>query len=154
VHGAAFGGGIGLAAACDLVLCSNDTKFSLSELRLGLVASCISPFIVKRIGEGRTKDLVFTARQFDGKQAEMYGLVTRSVPHAELESLVIEYVSMILKGSPKAREISKELIHQVAEGNITVYDSEKTAGLLADVRVSKEARERLEEFVGKKLLRR
>lgn len=147
VHGAAFGGGIGLAAACDIVLCADETRFSLSELRVGLVASCISPYVVKKIGESRTRELVFTARHFDGKEAEKYGLAGKSVPMEKLDQLTREYVAMILKGAPKARELSKKLIYQVASGKITPLSIKQTAKILADVRVSKEATERIDDFL-------
>jgi methylglutaconyl-CoA hydratase len=147
VHGASYGGGIGLAAACDIVLCAEDTRFAFTELKMGLVASCISPYIVKKIGENRTLDLVLTGRLFDGPEAENFGLVNKTVPRTHLEQLVGEYVSFILRGTPKAREMSKKLIHQVAMGKITVVHTRQTAELLAEVRVSDEATARIADFL-------
>jgi methylglutaconyl-CoA hydratase len=149
VHGAAYGGGIGLAAACDMAICANDTRFSLSELRMGLVASSISPYILKKLGESRTKELVFTARQFDGIQAEIYGLVIRSVPRDQLEIVLHEYIANIRKGAPKARRLAKELILQLAEGDVNQLVIEKTARLLADIRVAEEAQQRINGFLHK-----
>lgn len=153
IHGFAYGGGIGLASACDMTYCSDDTMFCFSELRVGLVASVISPYILKRLDESRAKELIFTGKQFDGFQAEKYGLVNRSLPAANLEQVVLENVSLILKGAPKAREISKKLIHDVTSGKIDVTSIKQTARLLAEVRVAKEAVERMESFLNEKAKR-
>lgn len=149
VHGSAFGGGVGLAAACDMAVCANDTLFSLSELRMGLVASSISPYILKKAGESRTRELVLTSRQFNGIQAETYGLVNRSVPKEQLETALNEYVSQIRKGAPKARRMAKELITQLSAVTINQTVVEKTAKLLADVRVADEAQQRINGFLHK-----
>jgi methylglutaconyl-CoA hydratase len=151
IHGSVYGGGIGLAAACDMAYSTEDTKFCFSELRVGLVASVISPYIVRKLGESRAKELIFTGRVFDGYQAEKYGLVNRSLPSESLEQLVGEYVSMILKGAPKAREISKELIHDVVSGKVGVTNTKHTAKILADVRISREAVERIESFLSERV---
>lgn len=150
VHGASYGGGIGLAAACDITLCTENTRFAFTELRMGLVASCITPYIVKKIGESRTMELVLTGRQFDGFDAEKFGLVNRAISETNLEQLIGEYVCFTLKGASKAREISKELIHYVAMGKITFAHTQQTAELLAEVRVSREATERMDNFLQKK----
>ncbi|MBR9682069.1 MAG: hypothetical protein GOV02_00145 [Candidatus Aenigmarchaeota archaeon] len=68
VHGAVIGGGNGLVATCDLVFCDDDTKFSLSEVKRGLVPAVISPYVLKRIGEYATRELMLTGRRFDGKK--------------------------------------------------------------------------------------
>lgn len=149
VHGAAYGGGVGLAAACDMAFCSDDTQFSLSELRMGLVASSISPYVLKKIGENRTKDLVFTSRLFTGQDAEKYGLVNRSVPASQLDSILNEYLIQIGKGAPKARSLAKNLILELSPLDIDRSVVEKTAGLLAEVRVADEAQNRINSFLKK-----
>lgn len=149
VHGAAYGGGVGLAAACDMAFCADESKFSLSELRMGLVASTISPYVLKKLGESRTKELIFTGFQFGGKDAETFGLVTRSVPSKELDSIVHEYLSFIYKGGSKARSLSKHLIHELSPAIITLENIEKTARLLAEVRVSDEAQHRIKSYLNK-----
>lgn len=149
IHGAAYGGGIGLAAACDMSICTDDTVFSLSELRMGLVASAISPYIFKKLGESRSKELIFTGRIINGKQAESYGLVNRSVSSHELDATVNEYTDFIHKGSMNARKLVKDLIHELAPDRITQDIMEKTARLLAEVRVSNDAQHRMKEFLTK-----
>lgn len=149
IQGAAYGGGIGLAAACDLAICAHDTRFSLSELRMGLVASTISPYIIKRLGENKAKDLIFTGRQFNGEEAESYGLVNRSVPSIDLEMIAGEYISLMRKGGVNARELSKQLIQKVAPNQITNEIIEDTAQTLANVRTSNEAQERMKSFLHK-----
>lgn len=149
IHGAAYGGGIGLAAACDMAICTDDTSFSLSELRMGIVASAIGPYIIKKLGEARSKELVFTGKVFNGKQAEAYGLVNLSVQMQEIDTTLNEYVSLIHKGSANARKLAKSLIHQLSPVQITQDIMEKTARLLAEVRVSNDAQHRMKEFLTK-----
>lgn len=149
INGAAFGGGLGLATACDLALCSESSKFSLSELRIGIVAAVISPYLFKKLGESRMKELIYTARVFEGNEAEKLGLVIRSVSELELDAHVDDLVKQIQKGAPKARIFSKELIHKVAEGTINTDDYEVTAGILANVRTTEEARSRIHAFLNK-----
>jgi methylglutaconyl-CoA hydratase len=147
VHGAAFGGGVGLAAACDLAICTQDTRFSLSELRMGLVASTISPYILRKLGESKAKELVFTSRQFIGKEAESIGLVNRSVPAKDIEIVAGEYISLMKKGGVKARGLSKQLIQRTAPNPVTNEVIEDTAKILADVRTSNEAQERMKSYL-------
>jgi methylglutaconyl-CoA hydratase len=149
IHGAAYGGGVGLAAACDMAVCTEDTQFSLSELRMGLVASSISPYVLKKIGESRTKDLVFTSRLFTGSQAEVYGLVNQSVSENKMESVLNEYITQIHTGAPKARKLAKKLIQDLSPIDINQAVIEKTARLLADVRVADEAQQRINSFLNK-----
>jgi methylglutaconyl-CoA hydratase len=149
VHGAAVGGGAGLVAACDIAVCYENTKFALSELRIGVVAACISPYLVKKMGESRTKELVFTSLSFKGKDAEEYGLVNRSVAKIGVNSIVQNYISQIKLGSASARKQSKELIHSFSSETIGQNFVEKTAKILADVRVSDDARDRMALFLKK-----
>jgi Enoyl-CoA hydratase/carnithine racemase len=149
VHGAAYGGGVGLAAACDMAICSDDTQFSLSELRMGLVASSISPYVLKKIGENRTKELVFTSRLFTGQEAEKFGLVNRSVSASQLDAVLNEYLSQIAKGAPKARALAKKLILELSPLDIDEAVVERTASLLAEVRVADEAQNRINSFLKK-----
>ena len=149
VQGAAVGGGAGIVAACDLAVCHENTKFALSELRIGVVAACISPFLLKKLGEGRTKELVFTALSFKGKDAEDYGLVNRSVAKIGMNTVVQNYVSLINQGAASARKMSKQLIHAMSSQVIDEDSVIKTAKILADIRVSDEAQERMGAFLKK-----
>jgi methylglutaconyl-CoA hydratase len=149
VHGAAYGGGVGLASACDIVIADETTKFSLSELRIGIVAASISPYLFKKLGESRLKELVYTASVFNGSEALAFGLVNNSVPLISLEKTIKSYVDKIKKGAPKARSLSKKLIHKVVDGEITEKSIEETAEILAKVRVLDEAKERIGDFLKK-----
>jgi methylglutaconyl-CoA hydratase len=149
VHGVAMGGGAGLVAACDLAVCEDNTHFALSELRIGVVAACISPYLLKKLGEIRTKELVFTSLSFKGRDAEDYGLVNRSVALIGLNSIVQNYISLIQKGSAKARTLSKQLIHSLANETTGFGFIEETAKLLADIRVSPDAQESMGKFLKK-----
>jgi methylglutaconyl-CoA hydratase len=147
IHGVAYGGGIGLTLACDITICTDEAKLSFSELRMGIVAATICPYVFKKLGEARTKELIFTSRVFNGKDAESIGLVSHSVPETDLESYIAEITASIQQGDAKARNLSKELIHQVALGNIGISDVETTAHMLAKARVSVEARDRIGMFL-------
>ena len=149
VQGSAVGGGAGLVAACDMAVCHENTQFSLSELRIGVVAACISPYLLKKLGEPRTKELLFTALSFKGKDAEAYGLVNRSVAKIGVNKVIQNYISLILLGSAGARKLSKQLIHSLANDAIDEDSVVKTAKILADIRVSDEAQERMAAFLKK-----
>jgi methylglutaconyl-CoA hydratase len=75
VHGAAIGGANGILAACDFAYCDDETTFSLSEVKIGIIPACISPYVTKRVGEYGSKELMLTGKRFKGKEAEKHKLV-------------------------------------------------------------------------------
>ncbi len=85
VHGAAIGGANGLLAACDFAFADENTVFSLSEVKIGIVPACISPYIIKRVGEYHAKDLMLTGRRIQGNEAEKFGLVNKSFSEDQME---------------------------------------------------------------------
>jgi methylglutaconyl-CoA hydratase len=149
VHGAALGGGTGLAAVCDIVIAARDATFGFTEVRLGLVPAVISPFVVAKIGPSAARELFLTGARFSAEKAREIGLVHAVVEPDALEAEVRRTVDAILASGPEAVAAAKALIRRVAAG-----PSADTAALaaetLADVRVSAEGQEGLRAFLGKR----
>ncbi|MCF8338916.1 MAG: enoyl-CoA hydratase/isomerase family protein, partial [Bacteroidales bacterium] len=109
VHGAAIGGANGLLAACDFAFADDDTVFSLSEVKIGVVPACISPYVVKRVGEFSSRDLMLTGRRFKGIEAEEYKLINRSIPMDEMDNHVQELIAQLRTSGPEAMKHAKNL---------------------------------------------
>lgn len=150
VHGAAIGGANGLLAACDIVLAEEQTVFSLSEVKIGIVPACISPYIIKRVGEYPAKELMLTGMRFKGEKAVEVGLVNRSLPIGELDEMIESYVSGFKTSGPKAIAQCKELIDQVVN-HLSLDDAKNyTAEMIADIRASEEGQEGMAAFLEKR----
>ena len=150
VQGAAFGGGVGLVAACDIALASYAASFCLSEARLGLIPSVISPYVVEAIGARAARRYFQTAERIDAEQAQALGLVHEVVPHERLDSRLAELVGHLLDNGPAAMAASKELIRRVASGPVDDAMVEDTARRIADIRATAEGREGLRAFLEKR----
>ncbi|WII95269.1 enoyl-CoA hydratase/isomerase family protein [Moraxella haemolytica] len=150
VHGAALGGGMGLASACDICVASSAAKFATSEVRLGLSPSTISPYVIKAIGARQAGRYFLTAERIDAKQAHAIGLV-HEVTDDEmgLDALIDDLIDNILKGAPKAQHASKELIDMVAHADIDDELLQKTANHIAKIRTGDEAKSGLGAFLSK-----
>lgn len=150
VHGAAIGGANGLLAACDIAICSDETVFSLSEVKIGIVPACISPFVIKRVGEYGSKELMLTGRRINGKEAEWFRLVNKSLPENELESYLNNLQAALLTSGPKAVSHCKVLIDQVSN-KISLQEAlTYTAGMIAEIRSSDEGQEGMAAFLEKR----
>jgi methylglutaconyl-CoA hydratase len=150
VHGAAFGGGVGLVAACDIALASQAANFCLSEARLGLIPAVISPYVVEAIGARAARRYFQTAEQFDADTALALGLVHEVVPADQLDTRLEEMVGILLKNGPAAMAASKDLIRRVAAGPIDDAMVEDTAVRIADIRATDEGREGVQAFLEKR----
>ncbi len=151
VQGAAFGGGAGLVAACDIAIASTEAQFCFSEVKLGLIPAVISPYVVKAIGERAAKHLFMTAETFDGKQAKKLKLVQHCVALEELESFTLNYAAGIAKLAPEAVSACKTLVDQVAGKVIDEKMMHYTAELIAKKRVSVEGQRGLRAFLNKEV---
>ena len=148
VEGAAFGGGAGLAAACDMAIATAGTKFSFSEAKLGLVAGTISPYVVEAVGPRTARALFATARVFDAAYAEKVGLVTEVVADvAALRAAAHRIATDILACAPGAVEGSKRLVNDVAGRVIDRDLMELTAHRIAAARVAEEGQEGVRAFL-------
>lgn len=150
VNGSAFGGGVGLVAACDIAVAAKSAQFCLSEVRLGLIPAVISPFVVAAIGERQSRRYFLTAERFDAQEALRIGLVHRVADDAELDAAVNAIVDELLKGGPKAQTAAKDLIASVSNRPIDQRMLEDTAARIARIRVSPEGREGIAAFLEKR----
>ncbi len=150
VHGAAIGGANGLLASCDFAYCTNDTVFSLSEVKIGIVPACISPYIIKRTGEYAAKELMLTGLRFKGQSAEEFKLVNKSMPEAELEDQLNSLFSSLRTSGPKAISHCKELIDNVVNNLSLEGALEYTAKMIAEIRSSEEGQEGMDAFLNKR----
>jgi methylglutaconyl-CoA hydratase len=149
VHGAALGGGAGLAAVCDIVVAETDALFGFTETKLGILPAVISPFALAKIGRSAARELFLTGARFSAARAKEIGLVRAVVPAAELDAAVDGYVREILTAGPEAIAAAKALIPDVWRR--TVDDATAiTAAAIAARRVSKEGQEGLKAFLEKR----
>ena len=151
VHGVALGGANGLLAACDLAYCDDNATFSLSEVKIGIVPACISPYIIKRIGEYGAKDLMLTGKRIKGKEAEACKLVNKSLESYEkLEEHVQSVVELLKTSGPNAIKQCKDLIYNIS--NVLTFDQmhDYTATMIADIRASEEGQEGMAAFLEKR----
>lgn len=149
VHGAALGGGAGLAAVCDIVVAESRTIFGFTETKLGILPAMISPFVLPKIGVAAARELFLTGRRFDAATAQAIGLVHAVVPAAELEAAVQRYVAEILSAAPTAVAAAKALIPAVW-GRSPEDVAALTARTIAAQRVSPEGQEGLRAFLDKR----
>jgi methylglutaconyl-CoA hydratase len=149
VHGPAIGGGVGLMAACDIVVAAAGTRFQFSEVRLGIVPAVISPFCIRRLGEMKAMRLFLTGEPIDAAKALEYGLVDVVAADGELDGAVDKVLSDLGKAGPKALVAAKELVLRVTrlEGEAALA---YTADLIARLRVSDEAVEGMTAFLEKR----
>src|SRR5690606_24149859 len=114
VHGAALGGGAGLAAVCDIVVAADDAVFGFTEARLGILPAVISPFALAKIGVSAARELFLTASRFPAARAREIGLVHRVVPASSLDVEIDAIVKELLLSGPRAIAAAKALIPRVA----------------------------------------
>jgi len=150
VHGAAFAGGMGLVAACDVAIASADTRFCLSEVKLGLIPAMISPYVIKAIGERQARRYFLSAEVFEAAEAWRIGLVQSIVPDDELDGAVNAMLGQLLAAGPQAMGHCKQLIADVAGKVIDDALSAETAARIAQVRASDEAQEGIAAFFEKR----
>ena len=150
VQGAAFGGGVGLVACCDIAIASTEAAFSLSEVRLGLIPSVISPYVIAAIGEREARRYFLTAERFDAVEARRIGLVHDVVDSGELDEAVAKIAGQLLKGGPQALAAAKKLIADVSRRPMDDALSAETARRIAAIRVESEGQEGLTAFMEKR----
>jgi len=151
VHGAAIAGGLGLVAACDIAIATADAAFALSEVRLGIIPAVISPYVVEAIGPRAARRYMLTGERFDAAEALRLGLVTSVV--ADRNALAAEserVVSALLQGGPAALAATKELLDLVTYMPIDEDLNEETVGMIAERRVTDEAKEGFAAFFEKR----
>jgi methylglutaconyl-CoA hydratase len=150
VQGAAFGGAVGLAACCDVVIASGKAKFCLSEVKIGLSPAVISPYIQRALGERQMRRYALTAEVMDAEIALALGLVHLVVEHDKLDDEVDTLLATLLAGSPQAQRATKALMATVARAPDSDATREHTCQVIAKLRVSPEGQEGLSSFFDKR----
>ncbi|WP_417822618.1 enoyl-CoA hydratase/isomerase family protein [Thalassospira lucentensis] len=150
VNGAAFGGGVGLAACCDIVIASDRASFCLSEVKLGLIPAVISPYVVEAIGVNQARRYFLSAERFDAQTAKDIGLVHEVVSGDDLTARGDEMAQILLANGPQAMHAAKNLIYAVANTPISDAVIDDTAHRIADQRASGEGREGVSAFLEKR----
>ncbi len=150
VQGAAFGGGVGLVACCDVAVAAAEASFSLSEARLGLIPSVISPYVIAAIGEREARRYFLTAERFGAEEARRIGLVHEVTTADRLDVVVKDFVDQLLKGGPNALTSAKKLIADVGRRPLDDALIEETARRIASIRVGPEGREGVSAFLEKR----
>ena len=150
VQGAAFGGGVGLVACCDIAIATPEAKFGLTESKLGLLPAVISPYVIAAIGARQARRWFATGELFDAATALQIGLLHGVVPASELDAAVDRQIALILKAGPRACAQAKALVRRVAgEIDRDRLDADN-ASLIAQLRVSPEGQEGLRAFLDKR----
>ena len=151
VQGVAYGGGVGLAACCDVVLATEGATFCLSEVKLGIIPVVISPYVIAAIGARACRRYFQTAEAFDARQARQLGLVSEVVEdQAALLERSSQIAAQLLKNAPSAMAEAKRMIPVVAGRAVDDALIAETAAHIADRRASAEGREGLAAFLEKR----
>jgi methylglutaconyl-CoA hydratase len=150
VQGAALGGGVGLAAACDIAIAADDAAFSVSEAKFGILPAVIGPYVTNAVGRRQAKWLALTTARIDAARALAIGLVQQVTPPDGLDAAVDATVRELLAGGPDAQREIKQLFGQLEVGPITPEVRELTAQTISRVRGTAEAREGFDAFLDKR----
>ncbi|MFB9885327.1 enoyl-CoA hydratase/isomerase family protein [Balneatrix alpica] len=151
VKGAAYGGAVGLAACCDLVLAADNASFCLSEVKIGLIPAVISPYVIKAMGERQARRYFLTAEVINATQAVQLGLAHQLVALEELPHYSEQMIQQLLNNSPAALTAAKALIYAVSGQPLSTELNADTSARIADIRVSAEGQEGLNAFLEKRL---
>ena len=149
INGPTMGGGCGLVAVCDIAIASFDAKFAFSEVKLGIVPAIISPYVIRKIGIGPTRELFLTGERFDAHRAKEIGLVNAVAQPESLDSAIDTKINLLLSSGPKAIAEVKKLVRKVPY--VVPTELRKyTAELIAKLRVSDEGQEGISAFLNKR----
>lgn len=150
VHGPAYAGGVGLVAACDIAVGTVEAEFALTESKLGLSPATISPYVIRAMGERMAHRYFLTAEKFSAAEAHRIGLLSELCRSDELDDKINELLGHIVLGGKDALREIKDLIRAVSRGPIDDLMIDDTAQRIAAIRVSKEGKEGIASFLGKR----
>jgi methylglutaconyl-CoA hydratase len=150
VHGAAIGGANGLLASCDICVSLDDTVFSLSEVKIGIVPACISPYVVKRIGEMSAREMMLTGQIFNGIKAKELMLINFTGTPESVSTYINQIVSSLKTSGPVAMKTCKELLFNISNKWSLEEAKIETAKLIATLRASEEGQEGMQAFLQKR----
>ena len=149
INGAAIGGGTGFVAVTDIAVAAQSAVFSFSEVKIGVVPACISPYVIKRVGEGHAREFFLTGERLTADRALEAGLINRVVPDDLLDATVMGIVESLLSSGPEAIKVCKELLQRVPTQSVEEF-KEYTARVIADLRQSREGQEGMDAFLNKR----
>jgi methylglutaconyl-CoA hydratase len=149
IHGAALGGGAGLAAVCDIVVAAEDAAFAFTEVKLGILPAVISPYVLAKIGRSAARELFLTGARFSAARAREIGLVHAVCDEQDLDRLVAKYANDLMTSAPEAVAAAKQLIAEVATRTASSA-TEYAIDAIAERRVSPEGQEGMTAFLGKR----
>lgn len=150
VQGVALGGGVGLTAACDIAVASQDARFAVSEARFGILPAVIGPYVVNAVGSRQARRLALTGSRIPASEALAMGLVHEVVAPEALDEALERWLAELLANGPQAQAEIKQLLGQLAVGPVTESVRELTAQTISRVRVGEEAREGFAAFMAKR----
>jgi methylglutaconyl-CoA hydratase len=150
VQGAALGGGVGLACACDIAIAADNASFAVSEAKFGILPAVIGPYVTNAVGKRQAQRLALTTERINAAEALAMGLVQKVATLDELDAAISATVTALLAGGPGAQAEIKQLFAQLAVGPVTPAVIELTAQTISRVRGSIEAREGFAAFLGKR----
>ena len=149
IQGSAFGGGVGMACVCDLVLATPETLFGLTETRLGIIPATIGPYVLARMGEGRARRVFMSAKRFSAVEAVELGIVSRVVSADALMSEAIAEAELYLSTAPGAVASAKALARSLSR-SLDADRIEESISALADAWEQDEAKEGIAAFFEKR----
>lgn len=148
IHGAALGGGVGIACVCDVAIADTDAKFGLTETRLGLIPATIGPYVIARMGEGFARRVFMSSRVFDAAEAQTFGIIARHVAYADLDAAIEAEVAPYLNVAPNAVGAAKALARSLGP-TIDRDEIDKTIERLVNIWEGEEASHGLDAFLTK-----
>ena len=149
INGAAIGGGTGFVAVCDIAIAARSAVFSFSEVKIGVVPACIGPYVIKKMGEGKTRELFITGERMKAERAHEVGLINSVVDDDRLDEATDGLLHSILTSGPEAVAMAKKLISEVPAMGPDEFKP-YTADMIARLRVSDEGQEGMDAFLNKR----
>jgi methylglutaconyl-CoA hydratase len=149
IHGQALGGGVGLAAACDICIASLNAHFAMTEVRMGLIPATIGPYVLRAIGPRQAQRYFLTGERLSAARAVEIGLAHEAVEIEHLDMRIAKIAESLVQGGPDAQAAAKLLVRSLSGRAIDDALIDETARLIARTRASKEAKEGIGAFLGK-----
>lgn len=149
INGTAIGGGTGLVAVCDIAVAVERAKFSFSEVKLGLIPACISPYVLKKCGEGRCREFFLTGERLTAEKAFAAGLINQVTTPDRLDNVIEKITEKLISSGPEAISKCKELLRNVSEMSFSKA-RKYTAEVIAGLRISDEGQEGMAAFLEKR----
>jgi len=149
INGAAIGGGTGFVAVCDIAVAARSAKFSFSEVKIGVVPACIGPYVIRKMGEGKARELFITGERMNADRAFAVGLVNTVVDDDQLDAEIDNLLRAILSSGPEAVAMAKKLVSEVPPMTPEQFKP-FTAEMIARLRISDEGQEGMDAFLNKR----